>query len=138
VSHGLDVVAVGVEDEGPLGASEEIPHRVCRQGPLDKELAGGGSARYMMFEGDPMCTKRESESIGQVASRAILTLFIAVGSVVAARAVEIVSGPTLTMDPNGMTPLAGVVELETDTPVQAELTITDGIEQRTVTFPDAL
>jgi arylsulfate sulfotransferase len=40
------------------------------------------------------------------------------------------------MDPNGRTPLAGVVEMETDTPVQAELTITDGIDLWTVTFPD--
>ena len=71
----------------------------------------------------------------QASSRVILIMGIVLGSAVAARAVEILSGPTLTMDPNGRTPLAGVVELETDTPVQAELTITDGIDLWTGNVP---
>ena len=54
-----------------------------------------------------------------------------------AYAVEVVSGPTLTMNPNGNTPLAGVVELETDEPVLVQLTLTDGADVRTVSFPDA-
>jgi hypothetical protein len=41
------------------------------------------------------------------------------------------------MDPNGRTPLAGVVELETDEAVQAQLRITDGNDLWTVSFPDA-
>jgi hypothetical protein len=39
------------------------------------------------------------------------------------------------MDPNQLTPLAGVVELETDVAVRAHLTITHGAEIRTVQFP---
>ena len=74
----------------------------------------------------------------RASARVILVLGIVLGSAVAARAVEILSGPTLTMDPNGTTPLSGVVELETDTPVQAELTITDGTDLWTVTFADAV
>jgi arylsulfate sulfotransferase len=55
----------------------------------------------------------------------------------AAEAVEIIQGPTLTMDPNHTTPLAGVVELETDVAVQVELTIANGGDSRTVVFPAA-
>jgi hypothetical protein len=55
----------------------------------------------------------------------------------AAHAVEVLSGPTLTMDPNGLTPLAGVVELETDVAVAAQLTITDGLDLWTVRFPSS-
>jgi arylsulfate sulfotransferase len=54
-----------------------------------------------------------------------------------AYAVQVISGPTLTMDPKNATPLAGVVELETDVPVQVTLTITSGGDIRTVTFPAA-
>ena len=53
----------------------------------------------------------------------------------AALAVQVLSGPTLTMNPNGTTPLAGVVEFETDLPVGAELTIIDGNDVRTIDFP---
>ncbi len=56
---------------------------------------------------------------------------------VSVHAVEVISGPTLTMDPNGKTPLAGVVELETDVAVTARLIITDGSESRTIRFADA-
>ncbi len=49
----------------------------------------------------------------------------------------VISGPTLTMDPNAITPLAGVVELETDVVVQVELTIGNGGDSRTVVFPAA-
>ena len=40
--------------------------------------------------------------------------------------IEVITGPTLTMNPTFLTPLAGVVELETDEAVRAQLTITDG------------
>ena len=53
-------------------------------------------------------------------------------------AVDVVEGPTLTLDPNGLTPLAGVVELETSEPVRVQLTITDGNDLFTVSFPDAV
>lgn len=52
------------------------------------------------------------------------------------QAVDVLDGPTLTMDPNGTTPLAGVVELTTDVPVQAQLTITFESDVRVVSFPD--
>jgi arylsulfate sulfotransferase len=52
-----------------------------------------------------------------------------------AHAVEIISGPTLTMNPNGVTPLAGVVEIETDEPVRILITITDGIDSWTAASP---
>ncbi len=56
---------------------------------------------------------------------------------VTSHAVEVISGPTLTMNPNGQTPLAGVVELETDVAVLARITITDGTDLWSVEFPDA-
>jgi len=62
---------------------------------------------------------------------------VSVLTCVPAGAVEVVQGPTLTMDPNGTTPLAGVVELETDTPVEARLTISGGSGQTNVSFPGA-
>jgi arylsulfate sulfotransferase len=54
-----------------------------------------------------------------------------------AHAAQVISSPILTMDPKNATPLAGVVEFETDVPVQASLTISNGGESRTVTFPAA-
>jgi arylsulfate sulfotransferase len=52
-------------------------------------------------------------------------------------AVEIIEGPTLTMDPNGVTPLAGVVELKTDSPVRVTLKISNGGDSWKVKFPEA-
>lgn len=40
--------------------------------------------------------------------------------------IEVTLGPSLTMDPNGVTPLAGVVELTTDIPTRITLTVSDG------------
>jgi arylsulfate sulfotransferase len=40
--------------------------------------------------------------------------------------IEATLGPSLTMDPNGVTPLAGVVELTTDVSTRVTLTISDG------------
>ena len=76
-------------------------------------------------------------AVAQRALRIVLLFVIVSGSAVATEVVQILDGPTLTMNPNGMTPLAGVVEMETDTPVQVELTISDGIDLWTVTFPDS-
>ena len=70
-------------------------------------------------------------------SRVALGFAALVASAVSVHAVEVVSGPTLTMDPNNRTPFAGVVELETDEAVQAQLTITDGNDLWTVQFPSA-
>ncbi|MCU7923956.1 MAG: aryl-sulfate sulfotransferase [Candidatus Thiodiazotropha sp. (ex Dulcina madagascariensis)] len=42
--------------------------------------------------------------------------------------IEVTRGPSLTMNPNGVTPLAGVVQLATDVPARVTLTINDGPE----------
>jgi hypothetical protein len=54
---------------------------------------------------------------------------------VAWAALEIVEGPMLTMDPNGVTPLAGLIKVRTNIKSRAALEITDGIESWRVTFP---
>ena len=61
---------------------------------------------------------------------------IALGTVTA-HAVEVISGPTLTMDPNFRTPLAGVVSFQTDVAVEVHLTISYGSDIQTVQFPSA-
>jgi hypothetical protein len=43
--------------------------------------------------------------------------------------------PTLTMNPNGLTPLAGVVRFQTDVPVQARIIISDGTSARSHVLP---
>ena len=70
-------------------------------------------------------------------SRVALGLASLLLTAISAHAVQVVSGPTLTMDPKNATPLAGVVELETDVEVQVALTIANSGESRTVTFPAA-
>jgi arylsulfate sulfotransferase len=47
---------------------------------------------------------------------------------------QITQEPTLTMDPNGVTPLAGVVQLTTDIPARVTLSITNGTESWTREF----
>jgi len=49
---------------------------------------------------------------------------------------QVTEGPTLTMDPNELTPLAGVVDLTTNVPVGVSLTISDGRDAWEVEFPD--
>ena len=55
-------------------------------------------------------------------------LFVLSGMLIStfAWSIEVTLGPSLTMDPNGVTPLAGVVELTTDVPTRVTLTISDG------------
>ena len=60
--------------------------------------------------------------------RALSIVAVFLATFIAANAAEVISGPTLTMDPNNLTPLAGVVEMETDVSVMARLTISDGID----------
>jgi arylsulfate sulfotransferase len=50
--------------------------------------------------------------------------------------IEVTLGPRLTMDPNGVTPLAGVVELTTDVPTRVTLTISDGSDSRVREFAE--
>jgi arylsulfate sulfotransferase len=64
---------------------------------------------------------------------AYLLLLLCSPSTLAATAV---SGPTLTINPNGTTPLAGLVQLTADQPVRVTLDINDGQNSRTVDFAD--
>jgi arylsulfate sulfotransferase len=51
-------------------------------------------------------------------------------------ALQVTDGPTLTMNPNGVTPLAGRIDLTADTPVRVTLKVGDGIESWAIQFPD--
>ena len=73
--------------------------------------------------------------LARILSGGILVACIMIGTAHTAMAVEILSGPTLTMDPNRETPLAGVVEMETDEPVSVQLTISGDGDIWTATFP---
>jgi len=48
--------------------------------------------------------------------------------------IQVTSAPILTMDPNGVTPLAGVVQLTTDIPTRVTATISDGTSSRVTEF----
>jgi arylsulfate sulfotransferase len=48
----------------------------------------------------------------------------------------VTSGPTLTLDPNGKTPLAGVIRLTTDLPARVTLEVSDGRGTRTIEFAE--
>lgn len=66
-----------------------------------------------------------------------LTAIFVLASGLPAFALSVTSGPTLTMDPNGTTPLAGVVALTTDVPTRVLLQVssTDGTDAYTVNWP---
>ncbi|MEJ2608753.1 MAG: aryl-sulfate sulfotransferase [Candidatus Thiodiazotropha sp.] len=53
-----------------------------------------------------------------------------------AYSIEITQGPTLTMNPNGRTPLVGVVQFETDVPTRVTVTIDNGLESRKREFAE--
>jgi arylsulfate sulfotransferase len=61
---------------------------------------------------------------------------VAGGRAGAQPALAIVTPPTLTMDPNGLAPLAGVVEAETNVPARATLAVTGATESWTVQLPE--
>jgi len=63
---------------------------------------------------------------------AMIAMFLAA---VPLSAAQVIQGPTLTMDPNGVTPLAGLIELTADTPVRVDLKVSDGIETWAIEFP---
>lgn len=48
----------------------------------------------------------------------------------------VTSGPAFTLDPNGVTPLAGVIHLRTDLPARVTLEISNGKQSRTIEFAD--
>ena len=65
---------------------------------------------------------------------AIALLLIIIPASFAGAAV-VTQGPTVTMNPNMTTPLAGVVELETDVPTQVQLVVTSGAHSFSVDLP---
>ena len=66
----------------------------------------------------------------------VLGLFCCQASALALDTISVTSGPTLTMDPNGVTPLAGAVELSTDVPSRVTLDVDDGVDSWSIAFPD--
>lgn len=69
--------------------------------------------------------------------RIVVLLFgAAILAVPQAWAVDIVSGPTLTMDPNSVTPLAGRIDLTASVPVRVTIKVSDGFESWAIQFPD--
>ena len=50
--------------------------------------------------------------------------------------VTVTSGPTLTMDPNGKTPLAGLIQFKTDQPARVTLEVSDEKDTRTIEFAE--
>jgi hypothetical protein len=50
--------------------------------------------------------------------------------------VTVTSGPTFTLDPNGTTPLAGIIKLSTDLPARVTLEVSDGNESRAIEFAE--
>jgi arylsulfate sulfotransferase len=53
-----------------------------------------------------------------------------------AMALDFVQSPTLTMNPNGVAPLTGVIQFETDVPARATVNISNGIENWTREFSE--
>lgn len=68
--------------------------------------------------------------------RNVVVATVLLATPIAAWAVEILQGPTLTMNPTGFTPLAGVVEMETDVPVRVQLKIKSNGDVQNVSFSD--
>ena len=50
--------------------------------------------------------------------------------------VTVTTGPTMTLNPNGTTPLAGVIHLNTDMPARVTLEVSDGKDDRTIEFAE--
>jgi len=67
--------------------------------------------------------------------RVLCVLGLILGAPATWAALQITAGPTLTMDPYGVTPLSGLVEVTTNIPSQATLEITDGIDSWRVRLP---
>jgi arylsulfate sulfotransferase len=65
----------------------------------------------------------------------LLTFLLMVfAGIPSAWAVSVTSAPTLTLNPNGKTPLAAVVKLATDLPARVTLEVSDGKENRALEF----
>lgn len=66
----------------------------------------------------------------------LIFILVCVFSHSSAWSLAVTHEPTLTMDPNGLTPLAGVVEFATDTPTRVTLNISDGVDSWTREFAE--
>ncbi|MGB5261752.1 MAG: aryl-sulfate sulfotransferase, partial [Gammaproteobacteria bacterium] len=78
---------------------------------------------------------RPDSSIANLLPRIVIYLVILLGSPLA-WPVTVTSGPALTLNPNGVTPLAGVIRLNTDMPARVTLEVSDGSESRTIEFAE--
>jgi len=82
--------------------------------------------------------KSHRRSTGKLRFRFPLTLsclVVLLGSP-SAWPVSVTSAPTFTLNPNGTTPLAGVVRLATDQPTRVTLEISNGEDSRTIEFAE--
>ncbi|MEZ5540438.1 MAG: aryl-sulfate sulfotransferase [Pseudomonadota bacterium] len=79
----------------------------------------------------PACRLRNRLDTFRVAAALLLLLHGAAG-----RAVTVTAGPDLTLDPNGLTPLAALLELATDQPARVTLAISGAGTSRTLEFAD--
>ena len=67
-------------------------------------------------------------------STLLIFWFLSSQTIAASNHIQLTSGPTLAMNPNGVTPLAGVVELTTNVPVKITLEVDDGSATQTINF----
>jgi hypothetical protein len=90
-------------------------------------------------EGCPInsANSRIIEGIAFTKLRSVFLFFLS-GMLIStvAWSIEVTLGPDLTMDPNGVTPLAGVVQLTTDVPTRVTLTISNGSDSRVREFAE--
>ncbi len=105
-----------MDPNGHFGVNTEIPDNFGRR-----------ANRFIAYR-SPSMNPRSSSSKW-------IALVAFVLSSLPSMAVDIIVGPTLTMDLHGRTPLAGVVQLVTATPAQAGLSIAGNGDSWTVTFP---
>jgi hypothetical protein len=87
---------------------------------------------------NPFLSNGKSQSITPIISTLtlIVTCLILLLGSPPAWSVTVTSTPTLTMNPNGTSPLAGVIRLSTDLPARATLVVSDGKETRTIEFAE--
>jgi arylsulfate sulfotransferase len=97
----------------------------------------GQKAVFNMFKTKPHSTSTpRSFSLSTISFRIVLGCLALLMCSPLTWAVTVTSGPTLTLDPNGNTPLAGVIHLKTDLPARITLEVSDGNENRTIEFAE--
>jgi len=68
--------------------------------------------------------------------RLVIGLLVGLSASSVTWSVDVTSGPTLTMNPTGLTPLAGRIQLTTDFPSRVTLKVSDGSSTWAVEFPN--